>query len=392
MINYVYENNVLDIGIDNNKIDTTNAAACEAEIMDAIGKCDGIKTVVIDMEKMEYISSVGLRLVLKLKKMFPDTKVVNASPEVYEIFDMTGFAEMMEVKKAYRKLSVDGCEVIGEGAKGIVYRYNGDTIVKVYKNNDSLPEIMKERELARKAFVLGIPTAISYDVVKVGDKFGSVFELLDAKSLSKLMAEEPENIPKYSKIYAGLLKQIHETTVKPGDMPSVKRLPRKWINGCRGYIPEDQWEKFNDMIEKTPDPETMIHGDYHTNNIMVQNGEVLLIDMDTLSYGHPIFELANTFITYVGFGEVDPKNVENFIGVPYEDAIKIWNCFLPEYLGTDDPARIREVQDKAALLAYSRLLSRTPRMDYTPEFKEYVINYAKNRIAELLPTIDTLTF
>ena len=85
------------------------------------------------------------------------------------------------------RYAAEGCEVIGEGANGIVYRTDPDTIVKVYKNHDALEEIHNERELARKAFVLGIPTAIPYDVVRVGEGYGSVFELLNAKSFAKII-------------------------------------------------------------------------------------------------------------------------------------------------------------------------------------------------------------
>ena len=55
--------------------------------------------------------------------------------------------------------------MIGKGAKGIIYKYDDDTIIKVYKNSDSLPEINRERDLARKAFILGVPTVIPFDVV-----------------------------------------------------------------------------------------------------------------------------------------------------------------------------------------------------------------------------------
>ena len=107
---------------------------------------------------------------------------------------MTGFTELMTVEKAYRRVSVDGCEIVGEGANGTVYRIDGDNVVKVYKDANALDEIQKERELARLALVLGIPTAISYDVVRVGDSYGSVFEMLDARSFSKILAEHPEKM------------------------------------------------------------------------------------------------------------------------------------------------------------------------------------------------------
>src|SRR5574344_2999539 len=107
---------------------------------------------------------------------------------------MTRFSELIHVEKAYRVISIEGCEVIGQGSNGKVYRLDPDTIIKVYNNPDALPDIRRERELARKAFVKGIPTAIPYDVVKVGAGYGSVFELLSAKSFSKLLKEDPGKI------------------------------------------------------------------------------------------------------------------------------------------------------------------------------------------------------
>jgi anti-anti-sigma factor len=72
--------------------------------------------IIIDCEKLEYTTSAGLRVVLRLKQDVDDTKIINASREVYDILDMTGFTEMMEVERAYRVFSVEGCEVIGQGA------------------------------------------------------------------------------------------------------------------------------------------------------------------------------------------------------------------------------------------------------------------------------------
>ena len=211
------------------------AAQAEEEIQKLEAQDHG--KVVLDAEKLEYISSAGLRVILRLRKQEPELAIVNASPEVYEIFEMTGFTEMMPVSRAYRRVSVDGCEVIGQGANGKVYRLDPETIIKEYLNPNSLPDIHRERELARKAFVLGIPTAIPYDVVKVGDGYGSVFELLNAKSFGSLIAEHPEEMDKYVKMYVDLLKKIHGTKVHPEDLRDMKSSwasARAWPCWCWG--------------------------------------------------------------------------------------------------------------------------------------------------------------
>lgn len=90
---------------------------------------------------------------MRLSKDHEDLKLINVASAVYEVFEMTGFSELIHVEKAYRTLSIDGCEIIGQGANGKVYRLDPDAIIKVYNNPDSLPEINRERELARKAFL-----------------------------------------------------------------------------------------------------------------------------------------------------------------------------------------------------------------------------------------------
>lgn len=376
----------------NGKISSENAAAAETKINEIV-KSEAHQNVVIDAENLEYISSAGLRVILRLKKAEPSLKIINVSADVYEIFDMTGFAEIMTVEKAYRKLSIEGCEVIGKGANGTVYRLDPDTIIKVYHNADALADIHRERELARRAFVLGIPTAIPYDVVKVGDTYGSVFELLNAKSFAKLIKAEPENIDKYVGLYVDLLHKIHGTEVKPEDMPDMRDVAIDWVKFLKDYLPEDKWKKLLALVEAVPVRHQMLHGDYHIKNVMMQNGEVLLIDMDTLCQGHPVFELASMYNAYVGFSELDHNVSMDFLGISHDTSVAIWKKSLPLYLGTDDAAKVAEVEQKAMLIGYTRLMRRRIRRNgFDSEEGRREIETYKNHIIELLEKVDTLEF
>lgn len=392
-------NNISHTTIDNKiiinlkgRIDTNNSETVNDEIFNILKDSIENHIVEIDAKDLEYISSAGLRVILKLRKQEPSLKIVNASSEIYDIFEMTGFSEMIPISKALRTLSVDGCTIIGRGAKGIIYRYDEETIVKVYINPESLPEIQNERNLARKAFVLGIPTAISYDVVKVGDSYGSVFELLDASSYTELIKSDPENFNQYVKEYANLLRLIHTTRADTSDMTDIKPLIYTWLETDKPYLKDETYQKIKNMIKEVPDTSNLLHCDYHTNNVLKQNDETLLIDMGTISYGHPIFELANIYLTYVGFGEVDPTFVENFIGLPYDMSKKIWTTFLPIYLKTENPERILDVENKTKLLSYIRYLRHFVRRNPdAPETKE-IINCCVNNIENLVNKIDSFVF
>ena len=134
-------------------ITSVNAPDVESAILELL-KDYSDTALVLDMDNLEYISSAGLRILLRLMKAGRKLTLVNVSSAVYEMLDISGFTEMMDVKKAFRKVSIEGCEIIGQGSNGIVYRLDPETIVKVYRNNDALAEMQREREISRKAFVL----------------------------------------------------------------------------------------------------------------------------------------------------------------------------------------------------------------------------------------------
>ena len=374
------------------RIDSTNASLYDDEFAGCISGTAHTKTV-IDCEKLDYVSSAGLRVILKLKKTEPSLSLVNVNPELYGIFEMTGFTELMSITKAYRVISIDGCEEIGKGANGKVYRLDPDTIIKVYSNPDSLPDIKRERELARRAFILGIPTAIPYDVVKVNDSYGSVFELLNARSFAKLFAQEPENTDKYVRMYIDLLKKIHSTKVSGEDMPDMKATALKWVEFTKGYLPAGTYDKLKALFCDIPTTDNMLHGDYHIKNVMLQNGEALLIDMDTLCVGHPVFELASMYNAYKGFYELDRNAIRSFLGIDYETSCRIWELSLSCYFGTDDKTVINEVENKAKLIGFIKILRRSIRRNLlADEAGQKAADYYISEICRLTELLDSLSF
>lgn len=389
-MDYRLENEVLYIALKGH-INSANAAAVEAEIAEIL-KSNPFCALLLDAEHLDYISSAGLRIILRLIKSGRNPKLVHVSSSVYEVLETTGFTEMMHVEKAFRRISIEGCEVIGRGSNGTVYRLDPETIVKLYHSPDALEEMQREREISRKAFILGIPTAIPYDIVRVDERYGTVFELLNATSISKLIACHPENIDEYVNIFANLLREIHATRAKTGDFPDMKAIALDWADFLQGHIPDDQWRKLHDLIAAVPESNCLLHGDYHSNNVMMQNGEPLLIDMDTVCIGHPVFEFASVFNAYAGFLEVDPAISAEFLGISYETAGAVWKKTLQRYFRSDDEALLAIIAKKAMVIGYTRLLRRSIRREADTKLGQQRIALCKAHLAELLPEIDTLEF
>ena len=388
-VTYRTDKNILYVALEG-RIDASNAALAEEKIF-AIKKENEGKYTVIDADNLEYISSAGLRVILKIRKEEPKLAIINVSPEVYDVFDMTGFTDMITIEKAYRRMSVEGCQFLAKGANGAVYRYDDETILKTYYSKDALPEIQQERESARRAFVLGINTAIPYGIVRVGDGYGTVTELLNAVNVTKLLCEDPANIEKPSDYYVTLLKSIHAVEAEEGDFPDMRETALDWADFVAEHIPKEEGNKLRAMIEAVPKQNTLLHGDYHTNNIMIQNGEPLLIDLDTLCVGHPIFELGSMYNAFLGFSELNHEEIKKFMGYDRETSMRFWNLSLKKYLGTDDESLCQEVENKARVIGYTRLLRRTLRRS-TEDGAQEKIAYYKKHLIDVINKVDTLTF
>ena len=116
------------------RLDTANATAVDAQIAQEITA--QTTAITFDCSELEYISSTGLRIVLKYKKQFPELEVVNVSPDVYNVFEMTGFSRILTVKKALRKIDLTKCQMLAEGANGAVYKVSDEEIVKICKREN----------------------------------------------------------------------------------------------------------------------------------------------------------------------------------------------------------------------------------------------------------------
>lgn len=370
------------------RLDTNTAPELENEISDL----EGIEKIIFDFEKLEYISSSGLRLILKCKKTVDSTKIINCNPEVFEVFNITGFSEMMEIEKAFRKISVENCEKIGEGFYGNIYRIDPETIVKVYKVPDSLELIKREIELAKKAFVMGIPTAIPYDIVKVGDLYGAVFELLNAKSLVNLINSD-EELDIFAKKSTKILKEMHKTEVEKGELPSRKEFVINLLKDCEKHFSKETFEKLIALLETIPEKNTMLHCDFHVKNIMMQNDDLLIIDMDNLSVGHPIFEFGAIYATYEGYSCVNKHNTDEFLGMPLEVTTNLFNKMFKYYYEDKNDEELEDIKLKLSIISYLQILwLRLKYEDNTNKFQKEEIEFCKKYLTDIVEKLDTLEY
>ena len=332
------------------RVDTTNAREVEEALM-GFWRDNAAATLSIDAAGLEYISSAGLRALMRLRKEAGKLAIANVSSEVFDILEMTGFVELFDVSRALREVSVEGLEPIGQGGNGTVYRLDDDTIVKVYKPWMGLDAIQRERDFARTAFVNGVPSVIAYDVVRVGDCLGVVFELIRSDTLGHVMRDNPDKLEEYVDKYVALAKQLHSTHVPEGSFMSFQDVWRGRIPALAQWCSPEEVDVITDIIESLPSADTVVHNDLHPGNIMIQDGELLLIDMPELTTGRPIFDLVSVYRDMISAPTTEKRgHIEQSVGMPAEQILEAGKLFFAKYTGITDASEMEAYFKKLGLL------------------------------------------
>ena len=335
------------------RVTSENAPAFEQEIFK---KTDHVDRIVFDADGLTYISSAGLRVLLKLKKKY-DISVINVSPEVFNILETTGFTEMMSVKRKRRRIDVDGCQVIGRGSRGTVYKIEEDTAVKVFGKEFDLSAVEKERELTRNALIAGIPTMIPFDIAECKDSYAIIYELVSGQDYTEAIKREPEKREEYIRDYSRFVKEINSILLPPEKFRSQKAACLDILSLCKEKCSKEEYALYYDMIRLVPDAYGFVHGDCHMKNIMTGDQDHMIIDLEGCGYGHYFFELIAICCDYKLpglplFEGMKDFVVEMIMGFHKVECLQVWNTFFKEYMG--DRSSLEDLDEMCTVYAYLR--------------------------------------
>lgn len=335
------------------RLDETNAKQWYEKTISDLTREDA-KTLEIDCEQLSYIAGIGLRYLLLIHEFGYQIICKGVSQEVYEIFDETGLTRIMNIQKKPRKIQIDESKSIAHGTVGTIYRLDKDKVLKLFNRGVTLDDIEREKQYAQTAFILGIPTAISYEVVQVDDCYGIILEMAGHTTFSKELTNHMDQFDNLVKQYTSLLKKIHKTPIETGMMPSIKDIYHQYIDRAE-YLSRAEINSLHLLVDSVPERYTMIHGDYHANNVMMKDNEMILIDLGDISYGHPIFDLAGMYVSHVLVGSYQPDFIKAGMGIDYQTCLKLWNSVLQEYFKNETAENLSQKEQLIRQFAYMKL-------------------------------------
>ena len=289
-----------------------------------------------------------------------------------------------------KKISVEGLPIIGKGANGTIYRLDEDKIVKVYNpTTNTLDRIEQEKYIAKKMLIYDIPSAISYDIVKVDDKYGLVYEWINASTLGQYLSNNPDQLDVFATRMAKLLVKLHSTKFEKDVLPDGRKNLHMWVNIAEqsGYYSDEVISKLRNLINSIPYRDTFIHGDFHPGNIMVMNDELILIDMTDVSVGNPIIDLLGSY-QIMKLVPQRPGGAERYTGMSNEMLLKLWGLFIKEYTGINNKDELDEYEKKLKFYALIRSIPGITFSELIP--KDVLIKITKEVSDAFLKGYDTM--
>ena len=305
------------------QVNSSMAMMLQEEINAAIEKHRSeISELVLDAEEMSFISSLGLRCILQLKKECPEIRVINCCAEVYNVFKMTGFTRIITVTKALPRYSSEILEPV-EGLED-VYHLSDETMVKVFPQGTELSAVEREMQLSREVFIWGVPTVMTFEVVRVDDGYGLVFESVEKKAIDAATLGD-------------LMKRFHQHIIEPDEqITSAIEAEKQKARGKVAEYGEERVSKMLQVLNTIPDGSALVHGNFSMQKVAFsERGEKpVLIDMSSIRFGNPVLDVTRLYSS-----------------LPEAQREDYFDEFLRAYYNNESEATIAKIRQNIVTLA-----------------------------------------
>ena len=314
------------------------------------------KKIILDFKNVEMITSSCIRHILSFKKENFDFEIINIKKEVFTVFKLTGLSKQLDLEQETLKISVEGRQLLGQGFSSKVYKIDDETIAKIYYNNPDIDTLITERIIAKKAFVKGVPTEISFGMCECDGAPGLIYELVDAKPLLKVLVNDFDNVDKYIPDYVNIVKEFHK--YDGYGIPELHDLKENYFECLKTFedrLSDEENKKMLEIGNSIPDSVMLVHADPHPANLMYTDRGLVFIDLSEMGTGDEIFDLVYLYRTCITFPLA--YGGDNHYDLDANQTEELFYKFFDEYYKDKSKEEKEILLKKIIICSYDSILS-----------------------------------
>lgn len=246
-------------------------------------------------------------------------------------------------------------ELIGKGLTAEVYAWGPDKALKLYFEGFGGNWTQNEAKNGSAVHAAGVSSPAVFDIINIGRRKGIIFQRISGKTMLKRMETEPWMLYYYAQQMAEFHYKIHKCSA---NLLSPQKERFAYAIKDASQILGNKGKRILDYVEGLPGGESVCHGDFHFNNIIVSEKGLVAIDWTHAYKGNPLGDVARTCLTF--------NSPEAFAGISSEMAmmsqpvrlLAYWT-YLNEYMRLAK-ARFRDIDAWILPVAAARLKEKIP--------------------------------
>ncbi len=183
--------------------------------------------------------------------------------------------------------------LLGRGYVAEVFAYCDDKAIKLFFDEDSFDDGELEARVTNEAIAHGISAPRVWDVVEVDGRVGIVMDRIEGESMLQWGTRFPWRIYTGAKLMARMHADLHSKS--GADMPALREKLGSGVESA-SEVPEHIRDNALRILTDLPDGDSICHGDFHPDNIIMSRSGPVIIDWSDGVIGHPAADVARTVV------------------------------------------------------------------------------------------------
>ncbi|WNB91149.1 phosphotransferase [Bacillus sp. NEB1478] len=199
---------------------------------------------------------------------------------------------------------MDNAKILGVGNTAQVILYNKKKAAKIFHAHVPFSAIEYEFEINKRMLESGLPVPAVYELKEIDGKTAIVYERIAGDTLMKSLMENPLDATHVIKEMARLHVMVHNKQLP--SLPSQKEVLQNRIE-CVIELSNLEKDYILSKLDQFSDGNSICHGDFHFNNILVSDEGLVIIDWTDAVKGNRIGDLARTTLL-LKFGGIEENS------------------------------------------------------------------------------------